>query len=189
MRIWRLTALLLALLLAACGRDNEDTILLPEDGDEDYYAQAQDKDPPAYIPHAPEEDPDPDSQPPPDPPEILATFARDAHFTSRWAKNATYIFVAHSYLPALYRLPLGDISGGDRLALPGDGDVEFLGMSEQYLFVSQMTGPWDMRHYEIYRISKATLEAQRSPADITMAWGFSTRQPIPSSSSINITHS
>jgi len=98
--------------------------------------------------------------------------ARDvyANFTSTWAKTEEHFFFTSTRFTtefidgdfALYRLPLDDITKGGRIDVPGDGEIEILGLDEQYLFVSRRyddPDTWRLQHYEVYRISLLTLDA------------------------------
>ena len=87
-------------------------------------------------------------------------------FTSTQAKTNEYFFFTFregfgdDAEFALYQLPLNDIAQGRRVHVPGDGEIEIVGLCEDYLFVSRRSGDHFLRHYYIYRISLSTLEAQ-----------------------------
>jgi len=97
---------------------------------------------------------------------ILAVIDRMANSTSTWAKTTNHFFFVHTYFDmytwehehVLYRLPLSNISRGERVALPTDDEIEILGICNNYLFISRMTGDWFLQSYNIYRISLLTLE-------------------------------
>jgi hypothetical protein len=103
-------------------------------------------------------------------PEIWVVRDFAANFTSRWAKTPTHFFLAHNYwayedgrhthYPALYRLPLNNISQGQMIDLPDSGMIDILGMNDEYLLIShEKTGDWRRSHFVIYRLSFETLQA------------------------------
>ena len=96
------------------------------------------------------------------------------HSTSNWAKTPEYFFFSHTHRTSdyvadgewvhhveymLYRLLLSNIAQGERVALPGDGEIEIVGISPQYLFVSRRTGDWWTGNFSTYRISLEDLQA------------------------------
>jgi hypothetical protein len=107
-----------------------------------------------------------------DPVEIVAERNFQSSFTSKWAKTATHFFFPYTHMMlvdnngitehqieyALYRLPLNDISKGERVAIPGEGEIEIVGLNSQYLFIVRRGGDWESRKYNIYRISLSTLQ-------------------------------
>jgi len=89
------------------------------------------------------------------------------NFTSAWAKTPEHFFLTYSHEfgggdYALYRLPLDDITQGNRIAIPGEGRFDILGFDESYLYISRRSEyeevNWYLRHYEIFRVSLSTLE-------------------------------
>jgi len=94
-----------------------------------------------------------------------------ARFTSTWAKTEEYFFFRHNLVTwrqhdgpgrevehLLYRLPFDDITQGSRVTLPGEGEIEILGLSNTYLFISRRTGTWELRTYSIYQIDLLTFQ-------------------------------
>ena len=96
------------------------------------------------------------------------------HSTSTWAKTNKHFFFTHTLITSeygsdgeimlqfeymLYRLPLGNITQGERVTVPGDGEIEIVGICKHYVYVSRRTGEWNIRNYAIYRISQETLQA------------------------------
>jgi len=101
--------------------------------------------------------------------EIKAVYDRYANFTSTWAKTDMHFFLTTNTnfnhpddesQNALYRLSLSNISGSEIIAVPGDGEIEILGINEQYLFVSRRaaSNDWFVRNFDIYRISLSSME-------------------------------
>ena len=87
-------------------------------------------------------------------PRVRAAFDRYINFTSTWAKTDEYFFLSHS--DGLYRLPFRDITQGEVIPVPNGN---FVGVSGEYLFVSQASGDWGAFNCDTYRISLSTLEA------------------------------
>ena len=93
---------------------------------------------------------------------------------STWAKTPEYFFftrirrtsttdsdgeIEHNMEYMLYRVPLEDITQGERIIVPGDGEIEIVGVCEQFLYVSRKSGDWFERHYETHMVCLTTLEA------------------------------
>jgi len=105
--------------------------------------------------------------------EIKAIVDLNTNFTSTWAKTDKYFFFSRTHITfvyaedgtsvrqfdsALYRLPLNDITQGDRVAVPHAGSVGIVGTCGQYLFISQRS--CDMSAMaNIYRIAPSTMQA------------------------------
>jgi hypothetical protein len=88
-------------------------------------------------------------------------FARDAEagFSSTWARNSThFFFLPHS--GAIYRLPFGNIERGEAVLFSADGEIEIVGISENYLFISFRSGDWEARNYATYRLSLEEFEPE-----------------------------
>ena len=107
--------------------------------------------------------------------EIKAVLDPHANSTSTWARSDTYFFFTHNYVTiertdysvirhvdgTLYRLLLKDIEQGERIVVPGNGEIKVVGISESYLFISRVNRNSDnhfSQFYDIYRISLETLE-------------------------------
>jgi len=161
-----LVVVLLLLSFVGCASDADDRQYEPmaESVDDEYSYEVEQG---SVVEDVEEKEPEVEN-------EIRAVVDPMANFTSTWAKTDTHFFFSYTRFSrdygddgnavyhihyALYRLPLNDITRGERVAVPGDGEFEILGMSEQYLFVSRRSSDWDSRSYDTYRISLSTLEA------------------------------
>jgi len=102
--------------------------------------------------------------------EVKAVRDLYASFTSTWARTAEHFFFAYTRFSAefphgnfiLYRLPFDDIEQGEQIVVPGEGEIEIIGLDEQYLFIARRAdeaGDGGLRYFEVYRISLSTLEA------------------------------
>ena len=98
----------------------------------------------------------------------------DYEFTEYFAKTPTHIFATRGGKPfehgnELYRMPLGDISRQEKIALPGQFDeIAICGLSEQWLFVSTGQTVIDegssyprLLSAVTYRISLKTLKSEQ----------------------------
>ncbi|MCL2564927.1 MAG: hypothetical protein FWE24_03845 [Defluviitaleaceae bacterium] len=99
---------------------------------------------------------------------IIAVLDPYANFTSTWARTDAHFFFSRSEWQAqqpeyiLYRLPFNNIAYGEQIKLPGEGEIEILGLNNDYIFISRWNGEWNLHghDYDIYRISLLTLEAE-----------------------------
>ena len=89
--------------------------------------------------------------------EVIVVHPGQESFTSKWARTPAHFFMTRG--ERIFRVPLDDIAQGVAISVPGYGEIEIVGLCQRYLYVSRLSGEWDTRHYEIYRISFATLQA------------------------------
>ena len=105
---------------------------------------------------------------------IHAVVYEQARFTSFWAKTDTHFFFTPIF-SNLYRVPLDDINQGEKVELPGEGDIKIVGIDEPYLFVTRQTRnglEWRQRYYNTYRISISTLEATLTDSGMYVGMPF-----------------
>ena len=111
------------------------------------------------------------------PPETKAVLYPQVNSTSTWAKTPTHFFFVareatfeydedgtrvHQTSSVLYRLPLDDIMQVAIVAVPGNGELEVVGLSDEYLFVTRKNreghASWHLKTYTTYSVSLATLQ-------------------------------
>jgi len=89
--------------------------------------------------------------------ETVAVFDSNINFTTYWAKTDEFVFLPDG--AGIVRLPLSDITQGDVIPVPSDGEARLVGINEDYIFVCRRdVVDWQYYRIDTYRVSLQTLE-------------------------------
>ena len=129
--------------------------------------------------------PTPEPNPPVVNPGVFVDIVIDqnSRFTSTYARTDTHLFFTEIYHELirddegepissqphfhLHRIPLNNINYRQEVNLPGAGEIEIVGLSETYLFVSRFLRgeSWSDKTYGIFSISLNNLEVTKITTD------------------------
>lgn len=132
-------------------------------------------------------------------PQFAAIPSTQSNSSSAWVRTDDYLFFAYTrYLfeyddygnrpssdnvHVLYRVPFANITQGEQVPVPGEGEIDIAGISDEYIIVRRHTAiVGTSLYYRLYRISLSTYEATLIYASVYSSeliyWGVNHSTPF-----------